>query len=296
MIKIDLVTGLLGSGKTTFIKNYINYLKSKNNKICIIVNDYGAVNVDTMILNTLGVDIESIASGCDYDCHIRRFKTKLITIIMKHYDYVIVEPSGIFDTDEFFDLMYEDIIESNYEINNVFCLYDINNINLSKEEEYFFVSQSSSARKIIVTKRDNRNMSINLDYLNSIYKKFKSNRILKESDILYNDSIDYTSLNLGYCNYDHIKLQLINQNSFESVYILDKDINKTRLKSIVNELFKNDIYGNIIRVKGFIYDTEFFEVNITKDNYLCQTIDNGQKVLIVIGYNLNKDLIIKLFS
>ena len=45
MIKIDLITGFLGSGKTTFIKKYANYLIEKGYKIGIIENDFGAVNV-----------------------------------------------------------------------------------------------------------------------------------------------------------------------------------------------------------------------------------------------------------
>ena len=46
MKKIDLVTGFLGSGKTTFIKEYADYLVRCGEKVAIIVNDYGAINVD----------------------------------------------------------------------------------------------------------------------------------------------------------------------------------------------------------------------------------------------------------
>ena len=42
-----------------------------------------------------------VSGGCDADCHRRRFKTKLIAMGMCGYDRVIVEPSGIFDVDEF---------------------------------------------------------------------------------------------------------------------------------------------------------------------------------------------------
>ena len=296
MIKLDLVTGLLGSGKTTFIKNYIDHLKSKNLKVCLIVNDYGAVNVDTLILNTLGVDIESVASACDSACHIRRLKTKLITIIMKHYDYVIIEPSGIFDTDELFDLMYEEPIASSIEINNIFCLYDINNKKLSEEEEYFFVSESSVCGRLIVTKRDSKNILIDLDYLNSLYKKYNCPKILTSNDILYNDSIDYDNLNIGYNNYPHIKMPYIDSNEFSSLYILDKDITEEKLDSIKDILFNDPRYGNVLRIKGFIYTDKYYLINITKDSYLCEEIKEVQKVLIIIGRNLNKEKIEELFD
>ena len=50
MVKIDLITGFLGSGKTTFIKKYVSYLVGKGYNVGILENDYGAVNVDMMLL------------------------------------------------------------------------------------------------------------------------------------------------------------------------------------------------------------------------------------------------------
>ena len=85
MIKIDLITGFLGSGKTTFLKKYITYLKSIGEKVCVIENDFGAINVDTMLINDFGCDIETVQGGNDYDCHMRRFKTKLIQIALMGY-------------------------------------------------------------------------------------------------------------------------------------------------------------------------------------------------------------------
>ena len=83
MIKIDLITGFLGSGKTTFIRKYVKYLTDKGLKIGILENDYGAVNVDAMLLQDIlgeSCDLEMVAGGCDADCHRRRFKTKLIAM------------------------------------------------------------------------------------------------------------------------------------------------------------------------------------------------------------------------
>ena len=53
MVKIDLITGFLGSGKTTFIRKYAKYLMDEGNNIGILENDYGAVNVDMMLLQDL---------------------------------------------------------------------------------------------------------------------------------------------------------------------------------------------------------------------------------------------------
>ena len=46
MIKIDLITGFLGAGKTTFIRKYAKYLMDSGKNIGILENDFGAVNVE----------------------------------------------------------------------------------------------------------------------------------------------------------------------------------------------------------------------------------------------------------
>ena len=66
MVKIDLITGFLGSGKTTFIKKYAKYLIDQGENIGILENDYGAVNVDMMLLKDLegeNCELEMIAGG-----------------------------------------------------------------------------------------------------------------------------------------------------------------------------------------------------------------------------------------
>ena len=85
MIQIDLITGFLGSGKTTFIRRYAKYLIDQGLNIGILENDFGAVNVDALLLQDILGDnctLEMVAGGCDADCHRRRFKTKLIAMGM----------------------------------------------------------------------------------------------------------------------------------------------------------------------------------------------------------------------
>ncbi len=66
MVKVDLITGFLGSGKTTFIRKYAKYLMDEGNNIGILENDYGAVNVDMMLLQDLmgdNCELEMISVG-----------------------------------------------------------------------------------------------------------------------------------------------------------------------------------------------------------------------------------------
>ena len=68
MIQIDLITGFLGSGKTTFLRQYAKYLTEQGLDIGILENDFGAVNVDAMLLQDILGDhctLEMVAGGCD---------------------------------------------------------------------------------------------------------------------------------------------------------------------------------------------------------------------------------------
>ena len=53
MTKIDLITGILGSGKTTFLLKYARHFIDRGENIAILENDFGAVNIDMMILQEL---------------------------------------------------------------------------------------------------------------------------------------------------------------------------------------------------------------------------------------------------
>ena len=153
MVKVDLITGFLGSGKTTFIRKYAKYLMDEGNNIGILENDYGAVNVDMMLLQDLmgdNCELEMISGGCDKDCHRRRFKTKLIAMGMCGYDRVIVEPSGIFDVDEFFDILHEEPLNRWYQIGNVIAIVDSRLENdLSDEADFILASEVADAGCIV---------------------------------------------------------------------------------------------------------------------------------------------------
>ena len=83
MTKIDLITGILGAGKTTFLLRYARYCLDRGEKIAVLENDFGAVNVDMLLLQELKCEncLLQTVSGCtDPHCHRRRFRTQLIAL------------------------------------------------------------------------------------------------------------------------------------------------------------------------------------------------------------------------
>ena len=97
MVQVDLITGFLGAGKTTFLRRYAAYLAGQGERVCILENDFGAVNVDAMLVQDLlelGCEIETISGGCDCDTHQRRMRTKLISMAMRGFTRVLWSPAA----------------------------------------------------------------------------------------------------------------------------------------------------------------------------------------------------------
>ena len=305
MIKIDLITGFLGSGKTTFIRKYSEYLEKNNNKICILENDFGAVNVDMLLLQDImneNCDLEMISGACDKDCHKRRFKTKLISMAMRGFDRVIIEPSGIYDVDEFFDVLREDPVDKWYEIGNVIaivnsCLEE----NLSKESEYLLASQIANAGKVVLSRcqeADEKTIKNTLTRLNKIMDEFHCVND-SQKDVLcknWNNLTDDDFKNISECGYslgNYEKLWFDQNKAFTSQYFMNIRMTEEQLREKVNILMNDRSCGNIFRIKGFMLvgDNKWIEVNATHKNISIEPIERGQEVFIVIGENLNKDRI-----
>ena len=156
MVQVDLITGFLGAGKTTFLRRYVAYLTAQGHHVCILENDFGAVNVDAMLVQDLlgeRCEIETISGGCDCDTHQRRMRTKLISMAMRGFDRVVVEPSGIFDVDEFFDVLRDEPLDRWYTLGNVFAVVDaLLPETLSPQAEYILASEAASAGRILLSR------------------------------------------------------------------------------------------------------------------------------------------------
>ena len=309
MVKIDLITGFLGSGKTTFIKKYVKYLIDRGLKIGILENDYGAINIDLMLLGNLigdNCELEMIIGGGDLETHKRRFRTKLIAMAMSGYDRVVVEPSGIFEPEELFDLLHEEPLDNWYEIGSVITIVDMSfESEISEASEYLLGTQLSGAGAIIFSKQEKPKYSDEtgtITYLNSILARIKCKRIIKEDDIVSSvgkfNNCDFSRvMEAGYVLSDYEK-KFFEIKDYSSVFIMNSAITREELEKKAKDIFKNsEKFGKIIRIKGFIKEDEkYYFINMTKNTMETDSIERGQNILIVIGEELNEIEIKKMLN
>ena len=308
MTKVDLITGFLGAGKTTFLKKYAKKLMEKGERICIIENDFGAINVDMVLLQELlgdNCNIEMIVGGDGEVAHQRRLKTKLIAMGMLGYDRVIIEPSGVFDPDELFDILYESPIDRWYEMGSVICIYDAEpETELSQESRYLMMAEIASAGVVLVSKLDEENDGKSAEILNGIetvMDEFDCSRVIRPEDIIaknwdeLSDS-DYNKIiNAGYKKADYPKKLHIEDAKYQTLFYFDFAMDEETLHEAVLNIFSDEECGEVHRIKGFIKvsDDEKIELNVTKHRYDTKRVDTDRAVLIIIGEHLDREKLAK---
>ena len=243
-----------------------------------------------------------ISGGCDPETHRRRFRTKLIAMGMCGYDRVLVEPSGIYDMDEFFDVLHEEPLDRWYEIGNVIAVVDARLENaLSPEAEYLLASQAANAGCMILSKCDTateeqrRNTIAHLKRsLTALGCKQRADqKVLCEGAEPLPDQDFAAILSCGYHIASYEKPDFAKGQAFESLYFLDMHLDGDAVTAAVKKMLKDPSCGHIFRVKGFLQnpDGTWLEINATQQEITRKPIANGQDVLIVIGENLVEDTI-----
>ena len=305
MVKVDLITGFLGAGKTTFIKKYARYLMNQGMNIGILENDLGAINVDMMLLHDLEgeqCELEMVSGGCDRDCYKRRFKTKLIAMGMCGYDRVLIEPSGIFDVDDFFDTLYEEPLDRWYQIGNVITVVDAAlQTDLSREADYVLASEAADAGCVLLSRSQEvaeEEIQNSIGHLNRALKDIQCKRVLKDEIFVKNweeftDEDFQRILNSGYVVESYRKMSLEDSDIFDSLNFMNHGLSESEMQHTAEQILKDPACGTVLRIKGFCQkeDKTWVELNATHHETLLRKTEAGQEVLIVIGQKLNEERI-----
>lgn len=95
-MKIALVAGFLGSGKTTTILRIVKKLSQKGVKVAVVVNSLGGVPVDGMVFRESGLKVKEIGGGC-ICCELTVNLARTIKLLKETYDpdVVLIEPTGL---------------------------------------------------------------------------------------------------------------------------------------------------------------------------------------------------------
>jgi G3E family GTPase len=95
-MKVLVIGGFLGSGKTSTIIRLGKELSSQGNKVAVIVNEIGEIGIDGDVISKYGLDTTELTSGC-ICCSLKVNMKNTITLLMKDFqpDLLLIEPTGI---------------------------------------------------------------------------------------------------------------------------------------------------------------------------------------------------------
>ena len=95
MVKIDIISGFLGAGKTTLIKKLLKEA-FEGEQVVLIENEFGEIGIDGGFLKDAGIEIREMNSGCICGSLVGDFGASLKEVVEKyHPDRILIEPSGV---------------------------------------------------------------------------------------------------------------------------------------------------------------------------------------------------------
>ena len=287
-MKILLVSGFLGAGKTTFIKELA---KDINLEFVVLENEYADIGVDKDFLDEKNLNVWEMSEGCICCSMKGDFKSSIKKIYSEiNPEYLVVEPTGIG--------MLSSIIENIREINNndIEILSPLTLIDITSFNEYletfnnFFIDNLKNTGKVMLTKLENSNhfeienikneilrINNNLEIITTDYRNFPKEWFAN----LLNKSIDNKVIDKNFSLKKHINLKTFSK---ENVNLKTMD----ELGLFLNKLVNGD-FGKIYRAKGIVkIDGYWGKFNLVYKNFEMEPISDAKVTkIVIIGNNLD---------
>ena len=289
-MKILLVSGFLGAGKTTFIKEMA---KNINLEFVVLENEYADIGIDRDFLDEKNLNVWEMSEGCICCSMKGDFKSSIKKIYFEiNPEYLVIEPTGVG--------MLSSIIENIREINNndIEILSPLTLIDITSFNEYletfnnFFIDNLKNTGKVILTKLENYNpfdienikdeiLKINsdLEIITDDYRTFPKEWF---GEIL-NKNIDNKIIDKNFSLKTHINLRTFSK---ENVNLKTMD----ELGLLLNRLVNGD-FGKIYRAKGIVkIDGYWGKFNLVYKNFEMEPITDAKGTkIVIIGNNLDID-------
>ncbi len=289
-MKILLVSGFLGAGKTTFIKEMA---KNINLEFVVLENEYADIGIDGDFLDEKNLNVWEMSEGCICCSMKGDFKSSIKKIYSEiNPEYLVIEPTGVG--------MLSSIIENIREINNndIEILSPLTLIDITSFNEYletfnnFFIDNLKNTGKVILTKLENYNpfdienikneifkINNNLEIITDDYRTFSKEWF---GEIL-NKNIDNKIIDKNFSLKTHINLRTFSK---ENINLKTMD----ELGLLLNRLVNGD-FGKIYRAKGIVkIDGYWGKFNLVYKNFEMEPITDAKGTkIVIIGNNLDID-------
>ena len=155
MTKTNLITGFLGSGKTTTIRHLLSQ-KPENEKWAVLVNEFGEVGIDGALLADTGAVLKEIPGGCMCCVNGLPMQVGLNMLLQQAKpDRLLIEPTGLGHPKQILSLLTSEVYQSWLTLNASLCLLDARQLGDARVvANENFRDQLAAADIVIVNKID----------------------------------------------------------------------------------------------------------------------------------------------
>ena len=155
MTKIDIISGFLGAGKTTFIKKLLEEAIA-GEQVVLIENEFGEIGIDGGFLKDAGIEIREMNSGCICCSLVGDFGASLKEVLTKYKpDRIIIEPSGVGKLSDVMKAVIDVSADMDVELNSAVTIVDAAKCKMyMKNFGEFFNNQIESAGTIVLSRTD----------------------------------------------------------------------------------------------------------------------------------------------
>ena len=155
MTKIDIISGFLGAGKTTFIKKLLEEAIA-GEQVVLIENEFGEIGIDGGFLKNSGIEIREMNSGCICCSLVGDFGKSLEEVLTKYKpDRVIIEPSGVGKLSDVMNAVRDVAATVDVTLNSAVTVVDASKCKMyMKNFGEFFNNQVEHAGTIVLSRTD----------------------------------------------------------------------------------------------------------------------------------------------
>lgn len=155
MTKIDIVSGFLGAGKTTFIKKLLEEAIA-GEQVVLIENEFGQIGIDGGFLKDAGIEIREMNSGCICCSLVGDFGKSLAEVLNTYKpDRVIIEPSGVGKLSDVMKAVIDVAADVDVRLNSAVTIVDASKCRMyMKNFGEFFNNQIENAGTIVLSRTD----------------------------------------------------------------------------------------------------------------------------------------------
>lgn len=125
MIKVYLLTGFLGAGKTTFLQSLLDSYHDR--KLGVIINEFGEINIDARLIKKDGIEMAELSNGSIFCACIKdKFVNSLIEMSSRDLDVLLIEASGLADPANMSQILdgIRHYTTNGYQLGGAICIVD----------------------------------------------------------------------------------------------------------------------------------------------------------------------------